>query len=61
MNLSDTLLTVDDLDAAARRAVMVGTLWNIQVREAPRTVPLLSGPGLFAGWNQVRFDDVVTY
>lgn len=28
MNLSDTLLTVDDLDATARRAVMVGILWR---------------------------------
>jgi hypothetical protein len=34
---------------------------NIQVRQARPTVPLLSGLGLFASWNQVRFDDVVTY
>ncbi len=34
---------------------------NIQVRQAPPIVPLLSGLGLFASWNQVRFDDVVTY
>lgn len=34
---------------------------NIQVRQAPPTVPVLSGLGLFAAWNRVRFDDVATY
>ena len=36
----------------------LNTVSNIQVRQAPPTVPTLSGLGLFAAWNQVRFDDV---
>jgi hypothetical protein len=39
----------------------LNTVSNIQVRQAPPTVPLTSGLGLFAAWNQVRFDDVVVY
>jgi hypothetical protein len=39
----------------------LNTVSNIQVRQARPTVPLLSGLGLFAAWNQVRFDDVVVY
>jgi hypothetical protein len=39
----------------------LNTVSNIQVRQAPPTVPTLSGLGLFAAWNQVRFDDVVIF
>jgi hypothetical protein len=34
---------------------------NIQVRQVPPTVPVLSGLGLFAAWNLVRFGDVFAY
>ena len=34
---------------------------NIQVRQAPPTVPSVKSVGLLAVWNLVRFDDVVTY